>query len=40
MGRDVHDGLGQLLTGIRLLADTLASLPSGEEVPALATRVP
>lgn len=39
MGRDVHDGLGQLLTGIRLLADTLASLPSGEEVPALATRI-
>ena len=39
MGRDVHDSIGQLLTGIRLLAENLASHPEDASVPALAGRI-
>ncbi|MGM0459094.1 MAG: PAS domain-containing sensor histidine kinase [Bacteroidota bacterium] len=42
IGRDLHDGLGQMLTGIRMLSESLArklranALPGGDEVDEIA----
>lgn len=45
IGRDLHDGLGQMLTGIRLLADNLArklhanAIPGADEVKEIAEMI-
>lgn len=45
IGRDLHDGLGQMLTGIRMLADSLArklhanAVPGAEEVKEIAEMI-
>ena len=45
IGRDLHDGLGQMLTGIRMLADSLArklhanAVPGAEEVKEIADMI-